>query len=125
VKDFTLKHREEQHKIDGRVYTVREIGGRAREEFDTFLESKTKRDPVTRRALSRDLAGVNAFLLARSLVDPDGKTIDAKVIESWPTSTVDGLAEIAERLSGLFQPVNAEGNAQGASGPGGSASPAS
>jgi hypothetical protein len=104
-KKFTLKRREKQVEVEdeqgGTLHlTIREISGADRDSYMSLLASKVRLGPDGKTQSIKDTTGIHTGLLALCIYD-DGKLIPKKTIEGWPSSTVEGLFELAADLSGL------------------------
>lgn len=85
----------------GGTVLVRELPGRARDEWEASLATQRGRQMVP------DVANMRAKLVARSVVDADGNLVftqqDVNALGELSASALDRVFEVASRLSGLSE----------------------
>lgn len=82
-------------------YTIRELTGKERAGYLTFMASRASVNQQTGEARIKDARGIDSGLLKLCLYDSAGKLVPETIIEAWPSSTVEYLSGIASKLSAL------------------------
>jgi len=105
MQRFTLKRKEVEVEIeheDGvvHVYTIRELSGTGRDSYLSSMAGKFKFDENGKPSGVKDFNGLQASLLARCLFR-DEALVPEKVIQEFPSSTVEGLFDVAQEVSAL------------------------
>lgn len=111
IPRFTKKRKEEPIEIedlDGTVksYIVREITGPQRAAYMGNVVGRTKIDGEGNPIGMKDMTGLQETLIAMSLFDDKNLPVPMKMIEDMPSTSIGGLFEIAQRISGLDKKAN-------------------
>lgn len=110
---FSLQRKEVPVTLDNEEYVIVELDGRERDKYLGTLGKRTRFDKDGKPAGLKDFDGIQASLLTLSLykLGATGReAVDAKTIQSWPSSVVSDLFDIAKDLSGIEVDEDEEGN---------------
>ncbi len=89
---------------DGTVknYTMREMNGTARDAHMKSMSDRVKFDPATGKPTGlKTFDNLQSGLLARVMFDEEGKPVDNKTIQTWPSSTQTVLFKAAQKLNAM------------------------
>jgi len=99
---FSLKLKMLPAFLDDVEYTLKELTGAARDEHLDTMRERMKFNEETGKAVGiNTLKGIQTGLLSLCLYDDKDKLVEKDVIAGWPSTTVTGLYEAAQKLSGL------------------------
>lgn len=98
---FKTSLKEISVEIDGKDYALKELDGVQRGKYLNKMGSRIKLGPDGKISSFTDYSGLESTLLERCLYDSDNKLVPASVIETWPSSVLTSLFNVAQDLSGL------------------------
>ena len=95
--EVTLEDQEGNEKI----YFLRELSGKARDEYLTSMTGRMKYDLKGNPIGLKNFDGLQSCLLKRSLYDESGNLVDEKTIQTFPSTAQNALFKKAQELSAL------------------------
>lgn len=102
IPEFSLQLEERKLKLDGEVYTLRELAGTGRGKYLTGIASRLVINPDTGKPVSmKNFDGLETSLLRLCLYGPDGSLVPEDIMQKWPSSVLAKLFEMALELAGL------------------------
>lgn len=82
------------------VYEVREMTGKARDDYFGHAATKTRTGADGKPEI-KDYSGLYSSLLSKCMYDAAGKPVPADVIDGWSASAQTALFEVARDLNGM------------------------
>jgi hypothetical protein len=80
-------------------YELREMSANARDKYLDQLGERMKVDAEGKVAGVKKFEGLQTALLASCLYDADGILVKKETIQSWPSGTVSGLFDEAQKIN--------------------------
>lgn len=115
MRSFKTKIRSEQIQIDdSEGWELVELNGKERDLFIGELKSRytdSKGNPTTS---VQKVEGLQAFLVAMCLRDPQGNKVPASVIQEWNAATVQELYDYCMEKNGLGEKARDVGKKESA-----------
>ncbi|GAF69709.1 unnamed protein product [marine sediment metagenome] len=99
--DFSTKLKEVPVKLDGKSYTLRELGG---EERDQYVDLINERITISKDGEVESIsqyAGIRSKLVSDSLFDSEGANVSIETINKFPSSVLQSLFKKAQKLSAI------------------------
>jgi hypothetical protein len=87
--------------IDGLAYKLVEMDGRERAQYLNSLGKRVIIGPSGRPAGMKTFDGLESSLLKLCLYDPDGALVPQAELDTWPSSLLDQLFQIARDMNRL------------------------
>jgi len=84
-------------------YYISEMTAEERDDYLQALSSRVKVDEEGRPQGLKDFRGIQAELLSRCLRTKKGELVKKEEIQSWPSSVVTSLYEIAQKINLLSE----------------------
>lgn len=111
--EFTTTLQKIEVTIDGNPYTLKEMDGTRRGQYQTQLSKRTETTGSGKnvKVTIKDMGGMQEELLAFCLFDKNGAPVPAETILKWPSRVSDALYKEAQALNGLE--TDKEKNARG------------
>lgn len=101
--EFSTKLKEVPVKLDGKSFTLRELGGEERDQYvDLINERLTISKDGEVESISQ-YAGIRSRLVSDSLFDSDGKNVSIEEVGKYPSSVLQSLFEKAQELSAISE----------------------
>jgi hypothetical protein len=88
-------------EIDDKVYILRELDGTQKGKYLNKMGSRIVLNSSGQIQSFKDYSGLETTLLAVCLYDEDDKLVESSVMQSWPSTVLGGLFDLAQGLSGL------------------------
>lgn len=83
------------------TYTLREMTGSEMAKWRNSLASKMKIGSNGMPVGVKSFDGLESSLIAKCLVDPEGKLVKQEIIDDWPASTLKALFVKCQKLNGM------------------------
>jgi len=104
--EFTLKLDQIPIVLDGKKYSLQELTGQQRDAYMDDMNKRMRYVDGKAEGFTK-FEGLQAGLLSKCLVDPEGKNVSESEIQAFPSHVVQALFEKAQELSAL-DATNAE-----------------
>lgn len=89
-------------------YTLRELDGTQRDKFLNIMSETMKNGPDGRPVGLKTFENFQANLLTKSLFDESNQPVPVQVIQTWPTSALTTLFDMAQKISALAPDAKVE-----------------
>lgn len=99
-KQFELTLKTEEVVLGVKPYTIKELDGIQKGKYLNSMGSRVILNDQAKVVGFKDYGGLESSLLCLCLYDGE-ILVDKKTIESWPSTVLTSLFEIAQELSGL------------------------
>lgn len=122
MREFSLDLKTEEFKIGDKLYFMKEMDGKRRDDYNQSISNRMRLDNNGKPAGFKTVTGMDADLLTRCVVDPEtDKFVDAKTVNSWPSTVVEELGNWALEFNGLNKKAekDAKNDLEGSDSPGG------
>lgn len=95
---------------DGTIkkYTMREMDGTLRDAHMKSMGERVRYDNTGKAVGLKSFDGLQAGMLAKVMFDEEGKQVDVKVIQKWPSSTQNTLFKHAQKMNGMDEKAEEE-----------------
>lgn len=110
--ELSTKLNEEQVKLDGKSYSLRQATGEAAETYRNAVLSATKLSNGKVSSVA-GLASTESLLVSLCLFDSEGNAVHVKEIRKWPNPTVKALYDRAKEISDLDEKDEEKGKKSG------------
>lgn len=88
-------------KIDDKDYILRELDGKQKGKYLNKMGSRIVLNEKGQVSSFKDYTGLESSLLSECIYDSDGKLVPASVMDTWPSTVLTKLFDVAQELSGL------------------------
>lgn len=104
VLEFKLERKERPLTIDGESYVLQELDGKERDRYLNSLVGRMRTDDKGKPGSIKNFEGLQGTLIAASLrkIEPEGRIhVKLETIQSWPSSLVRRLFDVAKEISSI------------------------
>lgn len=101
VLDITLVRIEKKVRIDGVIYTVKEMTGQQRDQWLNSMGNRMKMSPDGKPSGLKTYDGIQAGLIGLCLYDKDNVFVPIEKIHQWPASAQVKLFDLCQEVNGL------------------------
>lgn len=98
------KQKEQAITIGGKPYTIREMTGTDRDQYNNYVNGLTRLDSKGQPTGLRTTEGINVQLISRCLIDETRVPVEVKVLNLWPTTLLESLYDVCRKVNGMFTP---------------------
>lgn len=89
--------------IDGESYLLRELDGNTKGMYLKKMSTKVVLGPDGEIKSFTDYGGLETTLLGMCLYDPKDELVPVDVMQTWPSTALTSLFDLAQELSGLTE----------------------
>lgn len=94
---FSKVKKRKEIEIDGEVYWIEEMMGT---EIGTWRMEMNRRVAQDGKRVT-NFMGIEAELISRCLIGPDGRKVAKSIVDTWPTTMIEGIFKLCQDLNGL------------------------